>query len=103
MAQAEQIRHPIEQLRLDRRAPRHQGIGGAVEAPRSARLAERRIGSDEPEGPRLVRTLRNKGGASTCRYDTAPPLSSCAMGMALDLLMAGPRNQLGGRAVFGPR
>ena len=31
-AQAEQIRRPIEQLRLDRRALRHQGIGDAVQA-----------------------------------------------------------------------
>ena len=38
MAQAEQIRRPIEQMRLDRRARRHQGIGDAVEAHRAHAL-----------------------------------------------------------------
>ena len=37
-AQPEQIRRPVEQMRLDRRAVRHQGIGGAVEAHRAHAL-----------------------------------------------------------------
>ena len=67
-AQAEQIRRPIEQMRLDRRALRHQGVGGAVQAHHAhalevhpQQLAERRTLAQPAPGGALRARRRHAG------------------------------------------